>query len=439
LGFAVTTARTDDHCKADIHRSARQLTRLRIGAVRAKGWGSVRKRSTVVMLARVAASIVLLLTSSRPVIAQQSIDGVLAFLLTNRSIQTGDPVLDKQAAAATADAFADSLLAGLALPAVTASASGFAYRLDDALGGAPVRSSESFGAFFTERSLTVGRLRGSLGVSHQRIGFDTIDGRSLRDGTLVATAIALGASAEPIDAEALVIRMHAESTTLAASLGLSDRLDVGATIPFVRVTLAGERVNVYRGTAQLPASASASTSGVGDLALRVKYNLLRGARAGVSVAADTWLPTGSEKNLLGTGRMALAPRVVLSVERGRVATDANVGLSVGGRTREVTYGGAVTISRGSRLMFIGEIAGRRLGGVSTLTEISSPHPRLIGVRTIRLSATEGPSQRVVAIGGVKWNPVATWLVGANVVRRVTTGGLTAGWVPAVTLEYVFGG
>ena len=401
--------------------------------------GLMRKLSTASIAARVAASLVLLAAAPNPALAQESIDSVLEFLLTNRSIQTGDPALDQQVATATGNALADSLLAGLATPAVSASASGFAYRLNDALGGAPVRSSDSFGAFFTERSLTVGRLRGSLGVSHQRIGFDTIDGRNLRDGTLVATATAFGPGAEPFDAEALSLRIHAESTTLAASFGVSDRLDVGAMIPFVRVSLRGERVNSYRGSPQPLASATASASGVGDLALRVKYNVLRRARTGVSVAADTWLPTGSEENLLGTGQAAFSPRVVWSLERGRVATDANVGLSFGGLTREVTYGGAVTISRGPRLMFIGEIAGRRLSGVGELIDVSAPHPRLAGVQTIRLSAIEGPSQRVVAIGGVKWNPAATWLIGANVLRRLTTGGLTAGWVPAATVEYVFGG
>ena len=400
---------------------------------------SVRTRSFASTAVLLAASIVLVAVAPATALAQQSIDDVLAFLLTNRSIQTGDPVLDQQVAAATGDAIADSLVAGLATLPVSASASGFAYRLDRALGGAPVRSSDSFGAFFTERSLTVGRLRGSLGVTYQRTGFDTIDGRSMHDGTLVATASRVGPVSEPFDVEAVALHIHTESTTLSASMGMSDRLDVGAVVPFVKVTLRGERVDTYRGSASLLASAVASASGVGDIAVRVKYNAVRRAGLGVAVSADTWLPTGSEENLLGSGRMAFKPRVVWSFERGRVATDANVGLSFGGLTGEVTYGGAVTVSSGPRLMLIGEIAGRRLSSVGQLIDTSAPHPRLAGIETIRLSAVEGSSQRVVAIGGVKWNPTATWLVGANVLRRMTTGGLTAGWVPALTLEYVFGG
>ena len=99
--------------------------------------------------------------SATPVAAQQTVSEVLSFLLTNRSIPTGDFVQDARAAAATRDTISTFLLVELATLPVTSSASAFTYRLDRNL-GTVVRSSDSFGPFLIEWSLTSGPLRGSL-------------------------------------------------------------------------------------------------------------------------------------------------------------------------------------------------------------------------------------------------------------------------------------
>src|SRR5688572_17106222 len=98
-----------------------------------------------------------------PASAQQSITDVLTFLLTNRSIPTGDFVRDEQAAAETSDIVARFLILDVATLPVSTSSGGFTYRLDPAL-ETVVRSSDSFGPFFTERSLTAGRKQASLGI-----------------------------------------------------------------------------------------------------------------------------------------------------------------------------------------------------------------------------------------------------------------------------------
>jgi hypothetical protein len=46
---------------------------------------------------------------------------------------------------------------------------------------------------------------------------------------------------------------------------------------------------------------------------------------------------------------------------------------------------------------------------------------------------------VVAVAGIKCNVAASWLMTANVSHFLTDAGLTAGWVPAFSLEYSFGG
>src|SRR4030095_2988675 len=106
---------------------------------------------------------------------------------------------------------------------------------------------------------------------------------------------------------------------LSGNYGISDRMDIGAALPLVRLSLSGERVETYRTRApQLQASATGTASGMGDVALRVKYNVFRAPGNGVAIGAEARLPTGDEENLLGAGEASLKPRVVWSGERGRV-------------------------------------------------------------------------------------------------------------------------
>jgi hypothetical protein len=59
-----------------------------------------------------------------------------------------------------------------------ASAGGFVYRLNPALGTVE-RASDAFGPFFTERAVRVGRRQGFFGFAYQRSHFTTLQGASL--------------------------------------------------------------------------------------------------------------------------------------------------------------------------------------------------------------------------------------------------------------------
>ena len=213
--------------------------------------------------------------------------------------------------------------------------------MDPALGGVPVRSTTTFGSFFTERSLTIGQLQLSLAATYQGVSFDEIDGRNLRDGTLRATASRL-ANQEPFDVETVTMRIHTDTVTVAANYGVTERLEVGAALPIERLTLTGERIDTNRGSPLLQATVSANASGAGDLVLRGKVNLLQRGAAGIAVDAEGRLPTGSSANLLGSGETTLKPRFIVSMETARVAVDSNVAYMFGGVSDELDYSAAVT-------------------------------------------------------------------------------------------------
>jgi hypothetical protein len=370
--------------------------------------------------------------------AQQTITGALSFLLTNRSIPTGDFARDEAAAIATRDTISTFLRSELTTLPVTSSASGFTYRIDPALGGVPVRSTATFGSFFTERSLTIGRLQVSLAATYQGMSFDEIDGRNLRDGTLRATASRLTSDQVPFDVETVTMRIHTDIVTVAANYGVSERLEIGAALPLERLTLTGQRLDTYRGTPLLQAAVSANASGPGDLVVRGKLNLLQRGAAGMAVGAEGRLPTGNSANLLGAGETTVKPRLILSIESSHIALDSNVGYVFGGISDELDYSAAVTSAGAQRITIVGEVAGRRLNSAGHLIEVISRHPVLAGVETVRLSAVEQTINKMMAVAGVKWNARATWLVTANVARSLTTSGLTARWMSTIGAEYAFG-
>ena len=376
-------------------------------------------------------------STAGPASAQQSITDVMTFLLTNRSIATGDFVRDEEAALATGDVLAEFLTLELATVPVSASSGGFTYRLDPAL-GIPIRSSDSFGPFYAERSLTAGESQASVGIGYSSTSFDNIDGRDLRDGTLVSTASILRGESAPFDVETVELKIRTDTMTVTGNYGVTDRLDVGGAIPFVRVSLQGRRIDTYRGNALVQATGSGSASGLGDVVLRAKYNVLRDGGSGLAIAGEARLPTGSEEDLLGTGSTSLTPRLIGSYELDRVGVHGELGYSFREVSDTLGYAAAVTVVAARSVTIIGELSGLRFRGAGRLAEITRPHPRLVGVDTIRLTGVEETTNRILAVAGLKWNIADTWLLTANLRRTLTSVGLNAGWVPTITFDYAFG-
>jgi hypothetical protein len=367
--------------------------------------------------------------------AQQSISDVLSFLVTNRSIPTDDFVRDEEAAIATRDTISKLLVLELAtLP--SSSGGGLTYRLDPAL-GTVIRASDSFGPLFTERSLLAGRGRASFGMSFSSVIIDNIDGRNLRDGTLVSTASVFRGDTTPFDIETVSLRIRTDTVTLNGTVGITDQFDISAGIPFIRLNLEGERVDTYRGRPLLQASGSASTAGLGDVVLRARYNVYRAGASGMAIGGEVRLPTGDEEDLLGAGSASYTPRFIGSYEQDRVGIHGEVGYTFRGVSEALTYAGAVTAVAAPRLTLVGELLGRRLDAVGRLVETTLPHPRLAGVDTVRLTSSDETADRLLLVAGFKWNIASTWLLTANILRPLTDVGLNARWVPSVTFDYWF--
>jgi hypothetical protein len=367
----------------------------------------------------------------------QTVTDVLGFLVTNQSVDTGSVERDREAARATSTTISRALAANLATLPVSSSSGAFVYRLNPELGTVE-RATHSFGPFFTERALTTGRHQASFGLTLQQLHFTSLDGRDLRDGSLVTTANQFTDEATPFDVDRLTLNIDASVATLYGNVGITDRLDIGVAAPFVALTLDGSRINTYRGRTFTQASASARAIGVADLVVRTKYALVAEQSTGLAAVVDLRLPTGREEDLLGAGSTSLKVAAIGSVEQGRIAAHANSGISIGGLARELTYGGAVALAASGHVSVIGELLGRWIDSPGHIVSVTAAHPGLTGVETIRLTPDASSLHLITVVPGVKWNLTDTWVLAANVTIPLTSGGLTAPFTPFVGLDYALG-
>jgi hypothetical protein len=371
--------------------------------------------------------VVPLLLCARSADAQDSLADTLSFLLTTQAVPTGDFVKDRQSAQITRDTIERLLLIELTTTPLSSSSGGFSYRFNPAIGTVE-RASGSFGPFFTERSLTIGPRRVSVGAQAQVAHYEHLDDYDLLDGTFLTTANQFRDERLPFDVENLTLDMRSTALTLFGNLGLHDRIDVGLAVPIVALTLEGSRINVYRGSSLLQASASAEASGFGDIAVRP---------SGVSIVQEVRLPTGREEDLLGSGETSFRTVFIGSAESGSIGVHGNLGTAFGGLTNVLDYRGAFTVTPISPLTLVAELLGRRIADVGSLVQERVPHPQLAGVDTIRLTSNGESVNTASFVIGAKWNVSHTWLANFNVAVPLTSRGLRSDVAVVFGFDYAF--
>src|SRR3990170_2133421 len=191
-------------------------------------------------------SAAIVLGADRIASAQSTVTDIVSFLVTNQSIRTGDAAQDRAAAEAARDAITRALIVNLTSVPIATSSSGFLYRLNPQLGTVE-RATQSFGGFFVERAFSPGHGRATFGLSASSASFHRLDDQDLRDGTFLTTANRFIDEPLPFETETLTLRVRSRSLTAFASVGITDRFELGAAVPFVRLEVEGQRVSLLRG------------------------------------------------------------------------------------------------------------------------------------------------------------------------------------------------
>lgn len=354
--------------------------------------------------------------------------------MTNQAVNTGSVGRDTAAAEATSRTIASALLANLATLPVSSTSGAFSYHLNPTL-GTMERSTQSFGPVFADRALTATAGSAAVGLAFQHLRFTALDGRSLRDGTLVTTANRFPDEAQPFDVDAVTLALDADVMTGYLNVGLGSRVDVAVAAPVIWLRMDGTRINTYRGQAFTQARVKTRVIGLADMLVRSKVSVFQEDGIGVAAGIDVRLPTGREDDLLGTGKTSVRVSAIGSVDGARTSAHASVGVWLGGLARELTYSAAVGTAPTPRLTFSIEALGRWSDLPGDIIQVAQPHPTLAGVETLRLVPGTSHLQSLMLGPALKWNVTGTWVLVAQAGVPMLKDGLRAPVLPFVGLEY----
>jgi hypothetical protein len=365
-----------------------------------------------------------------------------------------------------------SQLASLPLPSP---ASGFTYRFD-ASTGTFVRSTQSFGPILTDRAETIGRGRFSFGYNYQYFSFDQLEGMDLSRVPSIFRhdGFERGGGRSDVVTTDSAIDASVSQWTGALTYGITDRLDMSVAIPVVRTHLGVQSaatiqrlgtgpshdVHYFRdpdATDELGSErtfvSGGSASGLGDLIVRLKAAVMREANRGLAAGLDLRLPTGDERNLLGSGAAGVRPFLAYSASYRRVSPHVNLAYQWNGRSvlagdpdtgqkadvpDQFQYAVGTDFGLSEKFSLTADWISRR--------SINSPRVR---VETADLSGPYGSlTTRDIAFDrgsfwassaamGCKANVAGRLLVDFNLRFTVGTNGLTDRVTPLLGLEYTF--
>ena len=384
---------------------------------------------------RHVAAVVLIATGFATPVAAQPLLGRLATLLTQQ-VASGTFVPDVAAAAATRDTVAALLLVELATVPIASSSGGFVYEFEPSV-GVYRRATNEFGPFFTERTLRTGAGQTSVGLTWQYSDFGSLQGADLNAGTFPTNAARFPGAVDPFSVDTLKLRLISRTYNLFAGYGVTDKLSVGGTIPFVSLSFTGQRVRTTNNVTTSQSIQSGSAMGLGDIVLNGRYRFAGTGSRGFSVGGDLRLPSGSESDLLGTDELAARIIVVGSREEGQLALHVNGGVGFGGVSREIFWSAATGYAATPRLTIVGEVVGRWLSDLTRVAAVYQPHPVVVNVETMRWLPSDRGVHSLFIVTGAKWNVTASWLLNASLLMRVTDAGLRATVTPGLSIDYAF--
>ena len=343
--------------------------------------------------------------------------------------------------------------------------------------GVPVRTSTSAGPIFAERAQTMGRGRSLVGVGRSSFNFSSLRGVSMdkvqltfthenvdfegcaaQNGGLDCKLMGVPLKENDIINLNLNLNVSVDVTTLYATYGLFDRMDVGVVLPLVNARLKGQTdaqlspfggpgaTHYFAGTPTDPVLQATrvvegSSFGVGDVALRTKLLLRESPGASLSILGEARFPTGDETDLLGAGKFAARGIAVLSGRVGDLSPHANFGylyragktqndavIATGGFDDQIAHGVTLAVDIVSELQ-----VGRSKLTLPQPVRIDSPFRRTIIPTTI-------PDMRddiVSGSFGFKFTTPSALTIVTNALVPLNTGGLRSNVIYTGAIEYNF--
>jgi len=318
---------------------------------------------------------------------------------------------------------------------VSSTGGGFTFQYDSEL-EVFTRTTDSLGPIFAERAPTLGKGKLNFGFSYTYINFSTLEGRDLDN---LKSIVLLDEKQKDKNLLQMDFDVDVKSNLFSfyGTYGITDRWDISILVPVIQIQLdvdstakilnrtpKGENGKIlgYRldsGETMNDAVSGAST-GLGDIFLRNKYNILTSKWIDFTTALDVKLQTGNEDELLGTGRTSIKPFLIFSKSISHFTPHFNFGYEFNsgseGQDRIVyTTGTDYTFGKGNNHFSIAlDILGRH-----------------------KIERSDIGNDIVDFSTGFKWSPRSGMLVFFNVQTPLNDDGLRADWIPTVGYELNF--
>jgi hypothetical protein len=195
-----------------------------------------------------------------------------------------------------------------------------------------------------------------------------------------------------------------------------------------------------------------TASGIGDVVFRLKGTIFQGERAAVALGGDVRVPSGDEKNFLGSGAAGVAPFVAISY-RARITPHANIGYQINGSSilagdpvlgtkarvpDQLLYLAGVDASITRKLTLAVDFLGERLYDAPGVRQgpwvdiVHAPHPDVL-----QTFPTHRSFNMSDLAAGAKVSLHGNLLLTGNVQFKLDDGGLRAKVVPLFGVSYSF--
>jgi hypothetical protein len=344
-------------------------------------------------------------------------------------------------------------------------ASGIIFTIDPTL-HVPVRKDESLGPILTQRAETIGRHKLYIAMTYQYFLLEDVDGLSLKGPLTAAFPLNLTTNTNPTTPDAFAVGNSRVDLKIHqyvgyVTFGLTDRIDVSAAIPVLRVDMRytiNEQIFTPTSFTAVPQTSNARQStGLGDVVLAMKGTAWKGEHEGLAVGAEVRLPTGDAQNFLGSGTWGVKPFATFT-RTGRFSPHANVGYEFNGNTVLVTGTNGGNGQLPDRLIYSGGadwgIFKHLTIAADVIAQWVKDSPRATIDQNVQvtvgngsassiftlpeaLHSVKGNYNRTDASGGLKWKPFGNLLISGNLLVKLDQGGLRERLAPLGGISYTF--
>jgi hypothetical protein len=312
---------------------------------------------------------------------------------------------------------------------------------------------------FVNRPVTNGRHRLIAAVTMQHIEFVSVAGVSL--GALTNTILF---QPDGHDFYESSFRLTSDRITMAASFGLTDRIDVGISVPVGRVAVSGTQYFTTSGYHRNQEVINGASSGVGDMILHAKGAVLSTQAVNVAVGVNVHIPSGDPNKLLGTGVAQTQVLLIGGLPIRSVRAYFNAGYTFGGGglaleqyanelhpdsfgrltsvrslepSPEGNYAAGLDFNASARITFTADVIGRALRNAGIARFSNTNFDRSCVCEVTGLTVTTGTLNLLLGSAGAKIGIGRLWVLSISALLPLTDSGVKAAVTPVIGFERAF--